>query len=449
MCPSCVENQRELAQPRRKIWIIQEVSRIKNELMLLDPVSNFRNTVINKQYRKELEQIFGVPFHFIKKRYLKLLNERNDICHKYPPFRHASVMPSYCSLRESKIGTQEILERAQRRVRQANVKREMSARASWASDIANGITTVQSTASTQTDMSVGSDDTIPNKVKQTMTDLIDQVIARSDDSIPQEVKQTMENMIDQVIAQSELKKKRLSDKSSQTNPEVSTSDAAVRARPQMADVEIDNGIKLTDAAVSAHPEVVDGSMNTEFVDHEEQVEARKWIKKLFEKKENWIALQNKSIDEISDMRLEDPLYHASLIKSRLDRKRKFTNPSENDDSKRSRQSLIDSSTSTSSDQSNIKYKLLWILLNNESLLESAGLKKALEPVLKSDDHKLPPFVDKDSYVWIDRSYVSVFGKDNGRAKLAITEKVDWKSIFEVFGKLVKERDVDVLNSHQG
>ncbi|GMF30096.1 unnamed protein product [Phytophthora lilii] len=50
---------------------------------------------------------------------------------------------------------QELLERAQRRVRQAKSKREMYEGASWASDITNGITTVpkKSTESTQTDSS--------------------------------------------------------------------------------------------------------------------------------------------------------------------------------------------------------------------------------------------------------------------------------------------------------
>lgn len=95
MCCNCVENQRELVQLRRKLWIIQEVSRIKNELRDLDPVANFRKTVCNLQYRDQLETIFGVPFHCIKDRYINLLNERNRICHTYQPFRHDSVMPSY------------------------------------------------------------------------------------------------------------------------------------------------------------------------------------------------------------------------------------------------------------------------------------------------------------------------------------------------------------------
>jgi hypothetical protein len=77
------------------IRTIQEVSRLKNELMNLDPVTNFIKTVSNRKYKVELEKIFGVQFHCIKDRYLSLLNERNNICHIYLPYRHKSEMPSY------------------------------------------------------------------------------------------------------------------------------------------------------------------------------------------------------------------------------------------------------------------------------------------------------------------------------------------------------------------
>lgn len=83
MCPNCLKNQRELATLRRKLWVMQEVSRVKNELINLDASANFRKTVVNRKYRHELEAIFGVPFHCIKDRYLNLLNERNSICHNY------------------------------------------------------------------------------------------------------------------------------------------------------------------------------------------------------------------------------------------------------------------------------------------------------------------------------------------------------------------------------
>ncbi|KAL7684363.1 hypothetical protein Plhal304r1_c036g0111221 [Plasmopara halstedii] len=95
MCPSRRKSEREFAKLRRKLWIIQEVSRIKNELLNLDAALNFRKTIVNRKYHCELETIFGVPFHCIKDRYLNLLNGRNHICHSHNSFRQDSVMPSY------------------------------------------------------------------------------------------------------------------------------------------------------------------------------------------------------------------------------------------------------------------------------------------------------------------------------------------------------------------
>ncbi|GMF66469.1 unnamed protein product [Phytophthora lilii] len=125
--------------------------------------------------------------------------------------------------------------------------------------------------------------------------------------------------------------------------------------------------------------MLDAETNMKNLDTEDQVEARSWVKNLFNANPNC---------EGGD---------AFRTRRRLEDSLEF-----------------DTSTSTSSDQRDRKYRLLWILLNNKSLLESAGLQKALEPVLKGDDHKLPLVIDKDSYVWIDGSSVSVFGKDSGR-----------------------------------
>ncbi|GMF40516.1 unnamed protein product [Phytophthora lilii] len=46
-------------------------------------------------------------------------------------------------------------------------------------------------------------------------------------------------------------------------------------------------------------------------------------------------------------------------------------------------------------------------------------------------------MDKTGYVWIDGSSISVFGIDSG---IAITKKVDWRSTFQEFIDLVKDRD---------
>lgn len=62
MCPNCLKNQRELATLRRKLWVIQEVSRVKNDLINLDASANFRKTVVNGKYRHQLEAISYAEF---------------------------------------------------------------------------------------------------------------------------------------------------------------------------------------------------------------------------------------------------------------------------------------------------------------------------------------------------------------------------------------------------
>jgi hypothetical protein len=95
MCRCCLDKEKELLVLRRKIWIVEEVSRIKRELLALDKLASFRSTVANPRYKNQLEEIFGVPFICIKDRYLSLLGDRNRICHTYLPFRHDSAMPRY------------------------------------------------------------------------------------------------------------------------------------------------------------------------------------------------------------------------------------------------------------------------------------------------------------------------------------------------------------------
>jgi hypothetical protein len=64
------------------------------------------------------------------------------------------MFPTFSSLAQREQKRQELLEKSQRRVRQANAKREVYEGASWAT-ITNGITTVpkKSTEYTETDAS--------------------------------------------------------------------------------------------------------------------------------------------------------------------------------------------------------------------------------------------------------------------------------------------------------
>ncbi|GMF65752.1 unnamed protein product [Phytophthora lilii] len=122
------------------------------------------------------------------------------------------------------------------------------------------------------------------------------------------------------------------------------------------------------------------------------------------------------------MRLEDPLYHASLT-----RKRKLADPSEGDYADRTKQRLEDSfefntSTSTSLDQVDSKNRLLWSIFKNKAVLESTGSKKKIIPILNRMGKTSQ--MDKTGYVWIDGS-----------------------SIIALFINLVKDRDdVDLFTN---
>jgi hypothetical protein len=75
------------------------------------------------------------------------------------------MFPNFTSLAQREQKRQELLERSQRRVRQANAKRDMYEGAAWATDVSNGITTVpkKSTESTQTDNTTGSSDPLKKR----------------------------------------------------------------------------------------------------------------------------------------------------------------------------------------------------------------------------------------------------------------------------------------------
>ncbi|GMF30095.1 unnamed protein product [Phytophthora lilii] len=129
----------------------------------------------------------------------------------------------------------------------------------------------------------------------------------------------------------------------------------------------------------------------------------------------WYDGESKSIDESSYMRFEDPLCHASLT-----RKRKLADPSEGDYADRTKQRLQDSfefdtSTSTSLDQVDTWVKhLRWIKLDTCGFMV----------------HQL---------VYL----VLIVGESSQR----LLKKVDWRSTFQEFIDLVKDRDdVDLFTN---
>lgn len=77
------EPRSELTEIKQKLFIIERVDWIKNELLKLDNRARFIETIGNVIYAKDIERIMKVPFRMAKYEYLKLVNRRNDICHKF------------------------------------------------------------------------------------------------------------------------------------------------------------------------------------------------------------------------------------------------------------------------------------------------------------------------------------------------------------------------------
>ena len=80
-CDRCQQLESEIQEFRRRDWIIQEVDRVKTELLELDPRVQFKKLISDVKYQRELEDIFGVPFKKIRSHYYWLLSQRNAICH--------------------------------------------------------------------------------------------------------------------------------------------------------------------------------------------------------------------------------------------------------------------------------------------------------------------------------------------------------------------------------
>jgi hypothetical protein len=73
----------ELYELRRRLWIVEEMDRIRNELRKINHSKNFRDLIRDRSLKPQLEEIFGRPFWNIKSYYNELLTERNWICHRY------------------------------------------------------------------------------------------------------------------------------------------------------------------------------------------------------------------------------------------------------------------------------------------------------------------------------------------------------------------------------
>ncbi|RAW21280.1 hypothetical protein PC110_g22275 [Phytophthora cactorum] len=161
----------------------------------------------------------------------------------------------------------------------------------------------------------------------------------------------------------------------------------------------------------------------------------------------WYEGESKSIDEVSDMRLEDPLYHASLLEKQRLEKQRFERKRKGDELEYLNVALKDrrlpditfarKSTSTTSDDRDSKIKLLWLISNNKEMLESNGLKKSVVPVFKLHG------INQDEYVWINNGSIGVYGRESNLIHKASIKKVSWGSTLAKFLRLIKDRGLEL------
>ncbi|GMF45080.1 unnamed protein product [Phytophthora lilii] len=76
---------------------------------------------------------------------------------------------------------------------------------------------------------------------------------------------------------------------------VNRTDRNIQARPQTSDVGIDNTQQTADVEIDNTPSMLDAETNMKNLDTEDQVEARSWVKNLFNANPNWVALRIKPI----------------------------------------------------------------------------------------------------------------------------------------------------------
>ncbi|KAG6942029.1 hypothetical protein JG687_00019296, partial [Phytophthora cactorum] len=98
-------------------------------------------------------------------------------------------------------------------------------------------------------------------------------------------------------------------------------------------------------------------------------------------------------------------------------------------------------TSTTSDNEQSRLKLLWIVVKNQDMLESNGLKKSITPIfkqkLKSDESGLK------QYVWVKMGSIDVYGRDSNLKHKSAINKVDWQSTLRAFLEMIKSRGLNI------
>lgn len=221
------------------------------------------------------------------------------------------MFPNFTSLAQREQKRQELLERAQRRVRQAKAKRKMYEGASWTTDISNGISTVpkKSTESTQTDISVGPDEETPEELKKSLAEILKKSQSTENSQINPEVSTEPEVNVRPVMVDAEVDNSArtvdvgvdngVRTRSITTNTNrANRTDRNVQARPETSDAGVDNSVRMLDAGTDSTPSMVDAQTNTTTkratdsnnVDTEEQVLSREWIEDFFKENPNWASI---------------------------------------------------------------------------------------------------------------------------------------------------------------
>jgi len=209
------------------------------------------------------------------------------------------MFPNFTSITQREQKRHELLEKAQRRVRQANAKRQMYEGASWATDADKTISLTSTSA--QTDSTTGSSEPL----KKTVSD-------ESFQTNP-EVSTNSEVNVHPVMVDAEVHvRPDTTDRELQARPD--TTDRNVQARPMTSDVGVDNSARMVHAETNSNLSMKDGeirviskrSTDANNLDTEEQVSSREWIIGFFKKNLNWVALRIQPIRKKTGR--EDPRY---------------------------------------------------------------------------------------------------------------------------------------------
>ncbi|KAG6941618.1 hypothetical protein JG687_00019542 [Phytophthora cactorum] len=99
-------------------------------------------------------------------------------------------------------------------------------------------------------------------------------------------------------------------------------------------------------------------------------------------------------------------------------------------------------TSTSFDEKESRFRLIWLITTNKKILESNSLHKSIVPIVNGE--KNTPEVYNNGYVWIDRHQsIGVYGKESNLLHPTATKKVNWSSTLSSFLDLAKEMDLEI------